>query len=110
MLGCFTDQPVINLDGVVNCGEFADAMAEGRGGAFLRSERVTHMANHGALVDGDDPTARALVDEILGAPTGREMDLVLVAPFTYAGSTTRGPPAAPWPCSSTSSPSSPPAG
>lgn len=90
VLGSFTDQPVVNLDGVVNSGEFADAMAEGRGGAFLRAEGVTHIANHGELTNGDDPTARALVDEIFGAPTGAEMDLVLAAPFIYAGSTTRG--------------------
>ncbi len=90
VLGSFTDQPVVNLDGVVNSGEFADAMADGRGGAFLRAEGVTHIANHGALVDGDDPTARALVDQIFGAPTGTEMELVMVDPFTYAGSTTRG--------------------
>ena len=32
--GAFTDQPVVNLDGVVNSGEFADAMATGRGGAL----------------------------------------------------------------------------
>ena len=89
VLGSFTDQPVVNLDGVVNSGEFAEAMAEGRGGAFLRAEGVTHIANHGALVDGDDPTGRALVDDIFGTPTGAEMELVLVDPFTYAGSTTR---------------------
>ncbi len=89
VLGSFTEQPVVNLDGVVNSGEFADAMAEGRGGAFLRAEGVTHIANHGTLVDGDDPTARALVDEIFGAPNGAEMALVMADPFTYAGSTTR---------------------
>ena len=55
VLGAFTDQPVVNLDGVVNSGEFADAMASGRGGAFLRAEGVTHIANHGDLIDGDDP-------------------------------------------------------
>ena len=46
---------------------------------------MTHIANHGALVDGDDPLARQLVDEIFGPPTGAEMELVLVDPFTYAG-------------------------
>jgi hypothetical protein len=80
---------VVNLDGVVNSGEFADAVAAGTEGAFLRAEGVTHIANHGALVDGDDPTARALVDDIFGAPTGDEMDLVHLDEFTYAGSTTR---------------------
>jgi hypothetical protein len=89
VLGSFTDQPVVNLDGVVNSGEFADAVAAGTEGAFLRAEGVTHIANHGALVDGDDPTARALVDDIFGAPTGDEMDLVHLDEFTYAGSTTR---------------------
>jgi len=89
VLGSFTDQPVVNLDGVVNSGEFADAMAAGTEGRFLRAEGVTHIANHGAPVDGDDPTARALVDDIFGAPTGGEMELVHVDEFTFAGSTTR---------------------
>ncbi len=90
VLGAFTDQPVVNLDGVVNSGEFADAMEAGRGGAFLRAEGVTHVANHGSPVDGDDPVARQLVDEIFGAGTGAEMELLYAEPFTYAGATTRG--------------------
>ena len=89
-LGAFTDQPVVNLDGVVNSGEFADAMAAGRGGAFLRAEGVTHIANHGDVVDGDDPLARQLVDEIFGPGTGAAMEVVHTQPFLYSGSTTRG--------------------
>ena len=90
VLGAFTDQPVVNLDGVVNSGEFADAMAAGRGGAFLRAEGVTHIANHGDVIDGDDPLARQLVDEIFGPGTGASMEIVHTQPFLYSGSTTRG--------------------
>ena len=66
VLGGFTDQPVVNLDGVVNSGDFADAMADGTGGEFLREAGVTHIANHGDSIDGDDPVARELVDELYG--------------------------------------------
>jgi hypothetical protein len=90
VLGAFTDQPVVNLDGVVNSSEFADAMAAGRGSEFLRAEGVTHVANHGSLVDGDDPVARRLVDEIFGPAVGAQMTLVYLEPFVYSGSTTRG--------------------
>lgn len=90
VLGAFTDQPVVNLDGVVNSGEFADATAAGRGGAFLRAEGVTHIANHGDVIDGDDPLARELVDEIFGPGTGAAMDIVHTQPFLYSGATTRG--------------------
>ena len=89
-LGAFADQPVVNLDGVVNSDEFADAMATGRGGAFLRAEGVTHIANHGDVVGGDDPLARQLVDEIFGPGTGEAMEVVHTEPFLYSGSTTRG--------------------
>ena len=89
-LGAFADQPVVNLDGVVNSDEFADAMAAGRGGAFLRAEGVTHIANHGDVVGGDDPLARQLVDEIFGPGTGAAMEVVHTQPFLYSGSTTRG--------------------
>lgn len=90
VLGAFTDQPVVNLDGVVNSGEFADAMAAGRGGEFLRAQGVSHVANHGTLVDGDDPVARSLVDEIFGGGTGAMMTLRYAEAFTFAGTTTRG--------------------
>jgi hypothetical protein len=65
-------------------------MAAGRGGAFLRAEGVTHIANHGDVIDGDDPLARQLVDEIFGPGTGASMTIVHTQPFLYSGSTTRG--------------------
>ncbi len=89
-LGAFTDQPVVNLDGVVNSGEFADAMEMGLGGAFLREAGVTHIANHGDDVGGDDPQARMLVDELYHDGSGTRMELVHAQTFEYSGSTTRG--------------------
>jgi hypothetical protein len=89
-LGSFTDQPVVNLDGVVNSDAFADAMDEGRGGEFLRHAGVTHIANHGDDIDGDDPEARVLVDELYHDGSGTAMVLVHAGSFVYAGSTTRG--------------------
>jgi hypothetical protein len=90
VLGYFTDQPVVNLDGVVNSDEFADALHAGTAGALLRAEGVTHIANHGGVVDGDDPLARALVDHLFGPGTGDAMELVHVLPFLYSGTSTRG--------------------
>jgi hypothetical protein len=89
-LGAFTDQPVVNLDGVVNSGEFAEALEAGTAGALLREQGVTHIANHGDVIGGDDPAARALVDELFHDGSGTEMDLVHTVEFEYAGSTTRG--------------------
>ncbi|HYF46995.1 MAG TPA: hypothetical protein VD926_12335, partial [Acidimicrobiales bacterium] len=89
-LGAFTDQPVVNLDGVVNSGEFADAMAAGTAGALLREQGVTHVANHGDVVGGDDPLARELVDDLFHDGSGTAMELVHTQDFQYSGSTTRG--------------------
>jgi hypothetical protein len=89
-LGAFTDQPVVNLDGVVNSGDFADALEMGTAGAFLRNEGVTHIANHGDDVGGDDPQARELVDGLYHDGSGTRMDLVHAEAFQYSGSTTRG--------------------
>jgi len=89
-LGAFTDQPVVNLDGVVNSGEFADALADGTAGAVLRGQGVTHIANHGDLVGGDDPLARELVDGLYHDGSGTVMELVHAEEFRYSGSTTRG--------------------
>jgi hypothetical protein len=90
VLGSFTDQPVVNLDGVVNSGEFADAVANGTAGELLQAEGVTHIANHGGSVDGDDPVAREIVDQLYGDDTGARMTTLLAEPFAYSGSTTRG--------------------
>jgi hypothetical protein len=90
VLGYFTDQPVVNLDGVVNSAEYHDAMRDGTRPALLAEQGVTHLANHGDLVDGDDPGARLLADEVFGPGAGAAMELVHVEPFTYSGSTNRG--------------------
>ena len=61
VIGYFAERPVVNLDGLVNSFEWYDARQEGTEAtaAFLRDDGVTHIANHGDPVDGDEPGMRA---------------------------------------------------
>lgn len=89
VLGYFTDQPVVNLDGVVNSGDYADALRAGTTAGLLRAEGVTHVANHGEVIDGEDPTAPPAVDALFGPPAGEDMTVVHTTLFLYSGTTTR---------------------
>ena len=78
VIGYFTGRPVVNLDGLVNSFEWYDAREDVPDAtrAFLAASGVTHIANHGDLVDGDDPSLRGVVDELLGGGAGQAMLLV----------------------------------
>lgn len=80
VIGYFTERPVVNLDGLVNSYEWYDAKhdAPGATSAFLAEAGVTHVANHGDLVDGDDPIMRAVMDVLLGSDRGSTMRLLHV--------------------------------
>lgn len=83
VVGYFTDQPVVNVDGVVNSYDFADAVDEGRAGSFLLDERVGYVVNH------DDDVESDVVVSIRGLfGPGIEDDPRQVArfPFLYSGS------------------------
>jgi hypothetical protein len=88
VVGYFSDQRVVNLDGVVNSFEYLDAKRAGTRGEFLRARHVEYIVNHGQLVDGEDPVLRELTAGIFGEETAEGMELVQSFPFTYTGTTT----------------------
>ena len=86
-LGYFAGRPVVNLDGLVNSYEWDEARHEGTDAtaAFLRDAGITHLANHGDPVDGDDPAMRELADRLLGPGAGDRLVLVHRDDYPYAG-------------------------
>ena len=87
VFGYFAGRPVVNLDGLVNSYEWYDARLEGvdATSAFLADAGVTHVANHGDEVDGDEPSLRAAIDGLLGDEAGARMDLVHREDYVYSG-------------------------
>ncbi|MCU1370340.1 MAG: hypothetical protein JWO77_1534 [Ilumatobacteraceae bacterium] len=86
-LGYFAGRPVINLDGLVNSYEWNEARDQGTEAtaAFLRDAGITHLANHGDVVDGDDPEMRDLADGLLGRGVGERLTLVHTDDYVFAG-------------------------
>lgn len=87
VIGYFAERPVVNLDGLVNSFEWYDARQEGTEAtrAFLQEAGVTHIANHGDVVDGDEPGMRGAVDALYGDDAGARMELVHRVDYVYAG-------------------------
>ena len=87
VIGYFAERPVVNLDGLVNSFEWYDARQEGTEATaeFLRDAGVTHIANHGDPVDGDDPGMRDAIDALLGDDAGADMELVHREDYVYKG-------------------------
>lgn len=87
VIGYFAGRPVVNLDGLVNSFEWYDARQEGTAATaeFLRRAGVTHIANHGDLVDGDEPGMRAAIDDLLGDEAGTRMEQVHRVEYIYRG-------------------------
>ena len=89
VLGYFADQPVVNLDGVVSGFDWYDATQEG--GAAMAAELdaagVTHIVNHGAIVDGEDPAIRPYVEALWGPEVAAAARVVESFPFVYSGTT-----------------------
>ncbi len=88
VVGYFADQPVINLDGVVNSFDYLEASREGTQGEFLRDRDLAYLVNHGALVDGEDPDIHESASDLLGEGTADGLDQVHREEFTYSGTTT----------------------
>lgn len=86
-LGYFAGRPVVNLDGLVNSYEWDEARDQGTEATsrFLRDLGITHLANHGDVVDGDDPAMRDIADRYLGKDAGDRLELVHTDEYTYAG-------------------------
>jgi hypothetical protein len=87
VFGYFAGHPVVNLDGLVNSYDWYDARREGveATSRFLREAGLTHVANHGDPVDGDEPGLRASIDDLLGDGAGSEMELVHRVDYVFNG-------------------------
>lgn len=86
VVGYFTDQPVINLDGVVNSFEWLDAKRDGTTDEFLRRQGLQYTVNHAGVTDGEDAGIRDDMDRLLGEGTGDGAEQVSRFEFTYSGS------------------------
>ncbi len=89
VIGYFATQPVVNLDGVVNSFDWYDATQLGGPAmaAELDAAGVTHLVNHGAIVDGEDPDIRPYVEALWGPETADRVTFVESFPFVYSGTT-----------------------
>ncbi|MCP3913096.1 MAG: hypothetical protein GY713_19340 [Actinomycetia bacterium] len=87
VLGYFTDQSVVNLDGVINSYEYLEALETGTTAEFLSARNVTWVINHGPMDEnGLDPEFVPLI----GAYFGVDADSIVLErtwPFTYSGTT-----------------------
>lgn len=88
VVGYFTEQPVINLDGVVNSFDYLEASREGTQGAFLRDRDLAYLVNHGGLVDGEDPVIGDVTEAMFDEATADGLEQVHRDEFTYSGTTT----------------------
>jgi hypothetical protein len=86
--GFYADQPVVNLDGVVNSPEWDRATEDGAAAVrrFLDDEHVTYIVNHAGATEGGDPGVREFVAKVFGAERARGIELVKSFPFTFSGS------------------------
>lgn len=89
VIGYFAERPVVNLDGLVNSYEWHEALGTGTDATrpFLLESGVTHVANHGDVVDGEDPDLRPLLTGLLGADLGEGVELIHRVDYVFAGST-----------------------
>lgn len=89
VIGFFSEQPVVNLDGVVNSHEWLEANRQGPEAvrAFLDADGVGYIVNHGSIVDGDDPKILDYARRVYGDDRADRMELVESFPFTFSGTT-----------------------
>lgn len=90
VVGYFADQPVMNLDGVVNSFEYRDAGEDGTRDEFLRDRHLDYFVNHGALVDGEDPAIHDAVADLVGDDAADRLTQEHRVEFTYSGTTSGG--------------------
>lgn len=84
-IGFFAHRPMVNLDGVVNTPEWADAMHDGTTAAFLRERHVGWVANHGHYDDGVEPGIEELLTRYFGVDAVRGLTTVHVEHYRYTG-------------------------
>ena len=87
VVGYFTAQPVMNLDGVVNSFEYLDANEAGTQAEFLRARDLAYLVNHGPLVDGEDPDIARVTAELLDQQAADGLEQVHRDEFRYSGTT-----------------------
>ena len=87
VVGYFTEQPVINLDGVVNSFDYLEAGESGAQDEFLSDRDLAYVVNHGALVDGEDPAIHGAVAALLGEDADDGLTQEHRVEFTYSGTT-----------------------
>jgi hypothetical protein len=86
VVGYFTDQPIINLDGVVNSFEWLDARRAGTTDEFLRDRDLGYTVNHAAIgEDGQDDAIRDNVTSLLDEEAAADLTLLHREEFTYTG-------------------------
>lgn len=90
VVGYFTPQPVVNLDGVVASWEYLEAMRRGETGPYLRRLGVGWIVNHD-LVTGEPAEGRGGIARLFGEDVARDVQEVRRFPFLYAGRLQPGP-------------------
>jgi hypothetical protein len=86
VLGYFTAQPVINLDGVVNSFEWVDALREGTTRQFLLDRGLQYTANHAPMgPNGEDAGIRADITRLIGPDVAESAEQVHRQEFVYGG-------------------------
>lgn len=87
VVGYFTDQPVMNLDGVVSSFDYLDASEAGTQAEFLRERELSYLVNHGSLVDGEDPDIHRAAADLLDPRAADGLRQLHREEFTYSGTT-----------------------
>jgi len=82
LIGYHTDQPVVNLDGVVNDVDWLHALRTGRAGERLADEDVGWIVNHSLYAQGDCTTITQGLELLRAAPPAQ---VVQAWPYEQAG-------------------------
>jgi len=86
VLGYYTPQSVINLDGVVNSGDYLRALQTGQTAEFLRRAGLDYVANHAEITPEEaGPDLRESATGLLGPEVTSRWHLENRWDFTYAG-------------------------
>jgi len=89
VIAYFTDQKIINLDGVVNSIEYARALKKGTAGMLLEKQGIAYLVNHGIMDSGNGRELKQAADRLFGKGASDRLRLEKTWPFTYRGSTNR---------------------
>lgn len=89
VIGYFTSQKVINIDGVANSIDYAHALKNGTAGELLKKQGIAYLVNHGLIENGEDKELKQLADKLFGRGTSNSLRLQKSWPFTFRGSSNR---------------------